>query len=159
MTLKPTKEAANKDNSMVLQTLAFDYKKTFEREMFADIELQTKDGSLKANKTILSIRSPVFNAILSKDWQVSSVDVQDFDSKTMKEVLRFIYYNEVEDLKLLARDLIYAAEKFDIEGLKKLCLNNIIESLSTENVVESLIISDRIKAPKLFTECLELINR
>jgi speckle-type POZ protein len=128
--------------------------------MFADLLLKTNDGEvLKACKTILCVRSPVFNAILS-NCQESSVDVPDFNSKTMKEVLRFLYCNEVEQLKEISRDLVYAAEKYQLEGLKKLCLNSIISSLSNDNLVESLIISHRVsKASKLFNECLDLISR
>jgi speckle-type POZ protein len=131
--------------------------------MFADVQLKTNDGDvLKANKTILSIRSPVFKAMLSKDAQPDSdsVEISDFNSKTLREVLRFIYCNEVEDLDGISRDLIYAAEKYQLEGLKKICLNSIIKSLSNNNIVESLIISDRVtKSTKLFNHCLDLIHR
>jgi speckle-type POZ protein len=118
---------------------------------------------LKAHKNILAARSPVLYAMLSGDMQEAQEDfvrVPDFDSKVMKEVLRFIYCTQVENLDHISRDLIYAAEKFHIEELKEICMSNIIETLSTENVVDSLMISERLSnTKKIFVKCLDVIDR
>lgn len=141
-----------------------DYQKMFECELFNDFELRTNDGKvLKAHKVILVARSPVFFAMLTTDMQESkenSTNVPDFDSMIMNEVLRFIYCNQVKNLKEIAHDLIYAAEKYQIEGLKAICLDSITSTLNVGNVIESLVISERVsKTGELFHKCVDLIVR
>lgn len=149
-------------NAPVADSIASDYKILFESGTISDFELHMNDDkTLKAHKAILVARSPVFFKMLTTDMQEankSSVDVPDFDSKTMKELLRFIYCNEVENLKLVAFTLIYAAEKYEIVKLKKICCDDIISKLSAENVVDALIIADRVSdMEKLFHQCIEFV--
>lgn len=133
-------------------------------ESFSDFNLMTSDGViLKTHKVILSARSPVFYAMLKSDMQEAKngcANVPDFDSKVMEEVLRFIYYNKVEELENIARILVYAAEKYQLEKLKEVCLESIIETMTVENVVESFVISGRVSnATKLYEKCIDLIIR
>lgn len=149
-------EAKSKDE------ISSDYKKMFGDESFVDFELHMSDQKvLKTHKVVLAARSPVFYAMLKNDMQEAkegSVNVPDFDSELMKEVLRYIYYNQVENLEEIAEKLIFAAEKYNIEGLKKMCIDHIITSLTTENLIKALIIADQISdSSKLFDECLSLI--
>lgn len=65
--------------------------------------------------------------------QQGFVDVPDFDSKTMKVVLRFMYCNQVKSLKKLASDLVFAAKKYELEGLKQMCIDSMIASLAMNN--------------------------
>lgn len=141
-----------------------DYKKMFLNELFTDFELKTKDGEpLKVHKAILVARSPVFYAMLQNDMKEareSSAEVSGFDSMVVKELLRFIYYKEVEGLDKIAHDLLLAAEYYQVEELKKLCEATIISSLTVENVLTSLILADRLSATgNLFNECLDVIIR
>ena len=136
----------------------------FDNELFTDFELRTKDGKkLKAHKAIMAARSPMVYAMLSNDMKKANenvVVVPDFDHVVMKEVLRFIYYNEVENMSKLVHDLINAAEKYQLEELKDLCLGPIISSLTVDNAVKSLLIADRVSNTKnLFDECLNFIMR
>lgn len=133
-------------------------------ELFADFEIHANDGvSFKAHKVVLSARSPVFYAMLTNDMQESRqnvANVLDFDSNVMREMLRFIYCNEVEGLDEISRELIYAAEKYQLEKLKEICTDNIIASLEVKNIVESLIISDRVSNTKrIYAKCVDLIIR
>lgn len=133
-----------------------------EDELFADFKLLTNDGkTLKAHRSILAARSPMFYAMLSTDMQESqqgSTDVPDFDSTTMKEVLRFIYSNKVDNFDDPV--LVFAAEKYQLEELKQLCIENLQKTLSVKNVVESLVISDKISnAKKLYEKCLDVVNK
>lgn len=136
----------------------------FDDNLFTDFTLTTNDGeAFTAHKIVLAARSPVFLAMLTTDMQESkksAVNVPDFDSETICELLRFIYYYEVEDLENVAHKLIYAVEKYQIEDedLKKMCVDSIVSSLTTENVLNSLIISCRVsETDNLFDECVDFI--
>lgn len=134
----------------------------FDSELFADFRLMTSDYKLlTAHRVVLSARSPVFFAMLTNDMQeavAGLVNVPDFDSNVMKEVLRFIYYAEIEDLDNIANVLVYAAEKYQLEMLKELCLESIIKNLKVKNLTEALLVSDRVSnASKLYIKCVDLL--
>jgi speckle-type POZ protein len=136
----------------------------FENEILCDFELKMNDGvTLKTHKTVLVARSPVFHKMLTTDMKeaaTSSVDVPDFGSKTMRKMLRFVYCGEVENLQEVANDLIFAAEKYKIQQLKELCIDHIISQLTRENVVDALIIADRVsKTKKLLKACIGVVAR
>lgn len=139
-----------------------DFKNMFDDEHFADFTLTASDGiELTAHKSIIVARSKVFYAMLksdTKEARENAVNVPDFDSDTMHEFLRYIYCNEVQDLEIMANDLIFAAEKYEVEGLKKICMESIISSMCKENVIENLKIADRISSSEtLFNKCIDVI--
>lgn len=72
----------------------------------------------------------------SKDLKAK---VPDFDSKIMKGLMRFVCRNEVEDLDKLARDLIFAAEKYIIEKLINLKINLPLINLLVESLLAYMI--------------------
>lgn len=133
-----------------------------DEELPTDIGLKTSDGKvLKAHKCILAYRSPPFYKKLSemKETKGNVVKVAE-DTAVMKEVLRFIHGNEVENLSAIACKLADAAKKYQLDGLKQLCLAHIVESLSTENVLQALLAADCSPTSKeLKDECVEMIAR
>ena len=94
-----------------------------------------------------------------KETQQGLVKIVDFDSIVMVEVLRFLYTNKIEDIDEVSSELVYAAEKYQLLELKQICVENIIENLSKENVVKSFIIADHINTEKLFEECIRVAKR
>jgi speckle-type POZ protein len=134
-----------------------------EEEILCDLKIQTNDGvTLNAHKAILIARSPVFLKILTsnmKEAATNIVKVDDFDSKMMRKLLRFIYYGEVQDLAKIAKDLIYAAEKYEVNQLKEKCIEELVKNVSEENVIETLIIADRISGTeKLLKACIPIVH-
>lgn len=141
-----------------------DFNELFENNDFTDFELKTSDGAvLKVHKCVLATRSPVFYAMLKTDMkeiQTGSADVPDISLKVMKELLRYIYCGEVENVQELASELVYAAEKYQLKALKKICLQELISSLDVGVVIESLTIAHQVTdASELFDKCLEVITR
>ena len=45
------------------------------------------------------------------------VDVVDVEEKTMEKVVEFIYSGEIEDMDDQLEKLLYAADKYEIQGL------------------------------------------
>lgn len=139
-----------------------DYKRMFENGALCDFELRMNDDqTLKAHKAILSARSPVFFTMLTSGMQEateSSVHVPDFDSVTMKELLRFVYCNETRNMSEVVFDLTFAAEKYEISQLKQVCSNYMKSKITTENIIDIMIIADRVSDMReLFDKCVEFI--
>lgn len=107
--------------------------------------------------------SPIFYGMLTADMKESRSNVVKVpeDSIVMKEVLRFIYTgDDAENLSSIANELVFAAEKYQLEDLKQMCFASIINTLSTENVLQALLATDLLtKSEKLKSKCIEMIVR
>jgi len=146
------------------QNLLLDYKKMLETSAFSDFELKSSDDQVfNVHKSVLSVRSPVFFAMLSKEMkeiELNAVKIPNIDGVTLKELLCFIYYNRVENLSKAAEELIQAAEQYQLKDLKKQCCDYMIESLAVENVIARYQIADHIiNADELFDECMNMITK
>jgi len=144
------------------QDLIMDLKKMFETSAFSDFELTSSDDEVfNVHKSVLSVRSPVFFAMLSnemKEAKLNAAKIPNIDGATLKELLRFIYYNRVEDLSEVAEELVQAAEQYQLDKLKKQCFESLIESLTVENVIARFQIADHVSnAVELFDECMNMI--
>ena len=91
-----------------------------------DIILQGKDQvQVKAHGIALSIRSKVFKAMLSHETKEKierKIEIDDLDGAVLKEMVNYIYTDKVNDIQQHAHGLFYAAEKYDLPGLKLLCV-------------------------------------
>lgn len=119
-----------------------------DEELLTDFEIITSDRqTIKVHKTILAARSPVFLAMLTSDLEetnTSQVTIKDVNAATMRELLRFVYGNEIENLDDISHDLVIAADKYHIEQLKRICLSSVTLSLSSANVFEALEIAGSV---------------
>lgn len=131
--------------------------------IFTDFRVVTSDRMvIKAHRSVLALRSNFFRGMLTSDMREAQSNIVKVpeDSAIMKEVLRYIYSNEVKNLSSLACELVFAAEKYQIDGLKELCLDSITKTLSTENTLQALLAADRLtKSEKLKAKCFEMIAR
>ncbi|CRK98230.1 CLUMA_CG011593, isoform A [Clunio marinus] len=134
----------------------------FESKLFTDFEIKCNDEeSLYVHRVILAAKSPVFMAMMTNDMEEAAencVTLHDVDSVTMKELLRYIYCETVENIDAMAPKLIYEAEKYHLDNLKMMCKNSLISNLSIDNVLDNLIIASRLSCVKdLFEKCVDVI--
>lgn len=87
----------------------------FAKSLFADFSIKANDNQiLHTSKCILGARSPVFLAMLTNDMEetrTNQVNITDYDSKVLEELLRYIYTGLIENAQEVAVDLIMAAKK------------------------------------------------
>lgn len=76
----------------------------------------------------------------------------------MIEILRYIYIQQVNNVDEYATKLIYGAEKYELDGLKKLCVTTMIKQLSIENAVDCFLLADQYDAKDLLDNCIEFIK-
>lgn len=128
-----------------------------DNEVFKDIQLKMSDDViLKAHKSFLVSRSPVFQRMfeneISVEAQKRTVEIEDIDSKTMKFALKWIYTNDPGNLDAVAADLIFVAEKYEMDELKQLCIRNLIKNLTVNNVIAALKISEALSDAHLLVQ-------
>ncbi|XP_058806212.1 protein roadkill-like [Phymastichus coffea] len=139
----------NQLNGNHLEGNSFDYR----LEQFNDFEklLETGNGSdvtfrvdgieIKAHKAFIISRSPVFQAMFEhqmKEKEENVVDVLDVKYHIMKELLRFMYASKVNNVQANASELLAAADKYSVKGLKVLCEYELSRTITFKSVFELL---------------------
>uniref|UniRef100_A0ACB8G2N7 Uncharacterized protein n=1 Tax=Sphaerodactylus townsendi TaxID=933632 RepID=A0ACB8G2N7_9SAUR len=142
--------------------LAEDLGNLWETTRFTDCSFYVEGKEFKAHKSVLSARSPVFNAMFEHEMEESKknrVEINDVDPEVFKEMMRFIYTGKAPNLDKMADSLLAAADKYALERLKVMCEEALCSSLSVENVADILILADLHSAEQLKAQAIDFINR
>ncbi|KAF8771049.1 speckle-type POZ protein B-like [Argiope bruennichi] len=76
------------------------------------------------------------------------------DADTLNRFLLFLYSDTLEDLQWdRAERLLYAANKYQVESLKKECSSFLMSHLTVSNVCEALVLAELYLEDQLKTEC------
>jgi len=135
----------------------------FEEGDCSDVIFSVDGTDIPAHRCILSARSPVMKALLTGKFSEGSnpgnkVVIQDVDAMVFKQMLRFIYTDQINsstDMDMQA--LLVAADRYEVERLRTVCELHLIERMSAENCCENLIVAKAIKATKLKDAAMEYI--
>jgi speckle-type POZ protein len=120
----------------------------------SDFTINCGSTKLNAHQLILATRSPVFKAMLSHDMiegNTQEVTILDVDPETFRLLLQYIYTSDVRPNSLYfkqVRDLIYAAEKYQLNELKNICFESLTKYISLGNISELAMLAHRYKAPE-----------
>ena len=138
---------------------------------FSDVKfvLSSKESGSMAvefpvHKVILAARSPVFVKMFEHDMKESAtnkVKVDDIQPNVFKEMLIYIYTGRVPKIgdENMAFDLLYAADKYQLDHLKSLCEQQIISSLKVMNAARIILFAHLHNAPKLKQIALRFISK
>ncbi|XP_044021024.1 speckle-type POZ protein-like [Aphidius gifuensis] len=135
-----------------------------QNEKFSDIVLEVDGKELKAHKMILSIKSPVFSAMFDHESMKESRDnrvvIKDIDVDVVKQMMEYIYTGKTPSkIDDCVHDLIGAAVKYQIDDLREICENNLMERMTVDNAVDTLIVADRYDAKELKNKVVEFIKQ
>ena len=163
------------DTSNHLSDLSTDlYEKLFLDEATSDVTLKVGEDVIPAHKLILSARVPYYEKLFSagmKEAETNQIEVKDVDSKTMKQVIEFIYCGNLpHELQFdslpqsqeqgrekheAASSILQVAELYGIPALKEACSISLASALSKDNLVDTLLIADIYQLPNLKSACLQ----
>ena len=133
------------------------FKDYYDTKSYSDLTLVCSDGiEIQAHRFTLAAASHVLKELI--DIGSSIIKISDIDSTTMNEILRYIYTKEVNDIDDCAPKLIYGADKYELNGLKELCVIAMIDNLSVENAVDYFLLADQYDAEELLDRCIEFIK-
>merc|ERR1719391_141233 len=138
-----------------------DLGKAYREKHSLDVTVKCGDVSFECNKFMLITRSPVFKAMLQQDTlesQTNVVKINDIEPKVLEEMLLYIHTGEYPNIKDLAKELLAAADFYQLDELKYGCQSFLCETLNSENSSGILILSNKFSATKLKKEALKFIS-
>lgn len=136
-------------------------KQLFEDKVFADLTIKCQDDEFKAHRAILACQSPVFKRMLEVDMKEKHcgiIEISDISPDVMSDLLAYLYTGTAPNMNKLAKELMTAANKYELSQLLVLCENTLMMTLSSENVLEILVHAERHQASNLKQICLKLIK-
>ena len=102
-----------------------DLEKLFKHQSKSDICFIIDGHELRAHKLILSARSPVFTAMINKaeaeDDLMNGVEIKNMSFTTFRDLIYFIYTDQVFLTERNANSLLAAAQEYSIPLLIKKC--------------------------------------
>nr|pir hypothetical protein C07D10.2 - Caenorhabditis elegans [Caenorhabditis elegans] len=111
----------------------------------ADFTLVVEERELKAHKAILAARSPVFAAMMephTAEAQNSRAILRDIDYEVVQAILYYIYTGTCTNMGGNALDILAAAERFALPGLKNIAEVAMRNGLATETVCKNLAFAE-----------------
>jgi hypothetical protein len=153
----------NKPSTLVPNSiLSKQYEQMFNNPKYSDFTLVTHDGDeIFVHKNILSIRSPVFEAMVNTKLQEGNEKkavIDDIESKSLIELIRFIYSGRVNEIEPIAHELLYAAGKYDLQDLRPLCVKSLALNITLDTALSIFILADLHDEDKLRKFCMDYIK-
>ena len=110
---------------------------------------------------ILAARSPVFASMFEHNMQErsnSKVNLTDVEPAIVKEMLVYMYSDRVSRIGEVAGDLLYVADKYQLENLKKICEEHLSSNLRVDNAARIIQLAYLHSAPQLKSLRLQFIS-
>ncbi len=70
--------------------------------------------------------------------------ISDLDKEVVSDMLTFLYTGSAPNLEVRAKELLNAANKYQLPRLMVMCKNKLEEEIKTENVIEILQLADHL---------------
>ncbi len=135
--------------------------KLFKTMHNSDVGFRVENKIIKAHKSILISRSPVFAAMFDhqmREKQTGVVDIVDITPDTFRSVLYFMYTDKVQlQTEEEAKKLLIAEDKYMLELLKWKCEEFLISRFSSSNFMDLLELAHVHSALHLKKAALEFI--
>jgi len=149
------KHSLSQDLARVLATESEEYCDTL-----VDCASQDEEP-FKANSLLIKTRSPKLGAMLQKHKDPKSenikykLDLSVLSYDLVKELLRYIYTDKVDNTNEHASKLLPLSTRFNLPGLTALCERTLLESMTPTNVPNILLIADQYGCENLRKAALD----
>ena len=163
---EPLKPQQNDDKTKALKfELSEDLADYCCSNVLSDIQIKCQDETFDAHQVILSARSPVFKRMLELDMVEKKrkvIEIKEIDSDIVEEILKYIYTGKciVNDVNVdppTVKQLLEAANMYQLDSLKAFCGEVLISSLVPDNALSLLLLGDMYSAEELKKLALAMV--
>lgn len=139
-----------------------DFTEFYDKNIFTDFTINCSDGvDLQVHRIFLAKASNYFKKMLTidmKEKKKNFVKFSDINSITMNQVLDFIFkkvfYCESPTDTI---NLLYAADKFELDQIKELCSEKLLQLVDETNVLEVYACAELYEDAELLNACANII--
>ncbi|KAF0897309.1 hypothetical protein E2562_017311 [Oryza meyeriana var. granulata] len=134
----------------------------------ADVRFTVGGKKFPAHRCVLAARSPVFRAELlgsMREHTERTICVDDMDAVVFGALLHFIYTDELPEMDdedgnaaAMAQHLLVAADRYDMERLKKVCEDKVLRHLDVGTAATSLALAEQHGCPRLKEAILRFLT-
>ncbi|NP_001153347.1 roadkill-like isoform X1 [Nasonia vitripennis] len=143
-----------------LQQLSTDFEQLIDDKELNDVEFTINGKELRANRSILGKRSSVFSAMFDNVIEVKhakKVEIIDIRHEVFLEVLRYIYSGKVNGIDTIVDELLAAADKYSLDGLKLMCERSLSSNTNADNVLNNLRLANQYSFNSLKEKAIKFI--
>ncbi|CAM0951036.1 unnamed protein product [Alopecurus aequalis] len=160
---------ASSSSEEELPDLGHDLAMMSDKQEFTDVSFDVGGESFSAHRLVLAARSPVFKAELygpMAESKMASITVKDMEASTFRSMLHYMYHGslpaagreEVSSTMAQYQHLVEAADRYGLEGLKKICEEKLcVNGVKIDSVVSMLELAEDHVCPKLKAACLDFL--
>ncbi|CAL5054287.1 unnamed protein product [Urochloa decumbens] len=133
----------------------------------SDITFVVAGEPVPAHRSVLAARSPVFMAGLFGDMREKAsaiVEINDMEVEVFKAVLHFVYTDTVPEMEqkgeqatLMAQHLLEAADRYGLERLRRICVEEMCMNISVDTVATTLALAEQHGCSELKSRCMKFI--
>ena len=136
-----------------------------QNSLFTDVTLVADGKEFKAHKVVLASQSQFYKTRFSSRWTDprtigytgDRVEMTDVPAVIMEAILSYMYTGKVANVGKIAYQLLPVAEEYGLVGLREMCEEALIKSLTSNTVISMLIHAAAHNAPDLKKACMEFI--
>lgn len=136
--------------------------KLFSTKMYHDVIIEAMDGKVRAHKWILKLKSKYFEAMFNhelSDKNRESFKIEDISCVVLNEIFRFIYTRKVQDMEVLAHEILLWSDFFAIDELRELSSSYVVKSFNSENILTVLELAVNANQEDLKEQAINYFNK
>lgn len=137
--------------------------KMLDDQLHCDVQFNVMGQKMGAHLSVLTSGSPVLAAMFQSDCKekrTGRIKIKDINPEIFKQMLRFIYTGSTLPVKLSDDDteeLFKAADKYELDLLRKQTLSVMCSRLTIDNVIRYLVVAHLHSAQCLYEACLDFM--
>ena len=93
----------------------------FEKKIFTDIQIEFGNNTFNAHRAVLASHSEVFEKMFEINMKEKERRKTDIDAEVMSDLLAFIYTGRAPNMRAHTKELLLAADKYNLQDLVVMC--------------------------------------
>ena len=141
----------------------------FHNDLFTDVKFVVPKANgeseskqvISAHKLVLSISSPVFEAMFYGELAETgdSIELPDCECDSLLELFRYMYSDEVNLSGSNVMGVLYLAKKYMVTSLADKCTEYLQDNLDPSNVLSILPSAQKYEEKNLVDQCWKVIDK
>lgn len=135
----------------------------FGKDEFTDFSFIVKNRIFKVHRSILAASSVVMQSLFTNDCKEKKTRksyVNNVEPLVFEALLRFMYTCRIpENVAVYAHELYAAAEYYQVQSLKEICLEEIRSKLSKDTAIKTYYLACKYDLHKLSTAAWNIVKR